>query len=393
MRARGVEETDGGMWGCHEIPDPLTNIPLPSHENLPGSLPGNSAAALLAELQISLNATQRPPPTAPCRRPEEGPSAVAEALARGEFSSVAAAWRAARLRAAAPAMTSSGQDGSGRSGPRQAPGRLSPPARRSNSSSAGEASSRHSSTRRPGSRASRFGSRRATGLDPVTVAVIDSGPMATPARLAANRQNMPPETGRPAADLGAIAEAIAAACLAAPAVIRRLLALARSAGRPVARAACGDLLQVRSLPDDVRAELLDANGLSDGKLLEIHARFLTLHASPDPQEKALALKALDMAYRLKGAYTPAREDGEVSLYALVRKMTVEELEDFLERKIFPERRSTTSGHTSISPEIADIRRTRLYPRRRRARQAGGSQRKGCAPMDSLSSAAERRPEH
>jgi len=111
------------MWGCHEIPDPLTNIPLPSHENLPGSLPGNSAAALLAELQISLNATQRPPPTAPCRRPEEGPSAVAEALARGEFSSVAAAWRAARLRAAAPAMTSSGQDGSGRSGRRQAPAR------------------------------------------------------------------------------------------------------------------------------------------------------------------------------------------------------------------------------------------------------------------------------
>ena len=38
------------------------------------------------------------------------------------------------------------------------------------------------------------------------------------------------------------------------------------------------------------AELLDANGLSDRKLLEIHARFLTLHASPDPQEKALALK-------------------------------------------------------------------------------------------------------
>jgi len=82
--------------------------------------------------------------------------------------------------------------------------------------------------------------------------------MATPARLAANRQNMPPETGRPAADLGAIAEAIAAACLAAPAVIRRLLALARSAGRPVARAACGDLLQVRSLPDDVRAEVAHA---------------------------------------------------------------------------------------------------------------------------------------
>jgi len=79
--------------------------------------------------------------------------------------------------------------------------------------------------------------------------------MATPARHAANRQNVPPETG-PAEDLGAMVEAIAVACLAAPAVIRRLLALARPADLPVARAACGDLLQVRSLPDDVRMEVL-----------------------------------------------------------------------------------------------------------------------------------------
>ena len=48
MRARGLEETDGGMWGGHEIPDPLTNIPRPSHENLPGLLPRNAAASLLA---------------------------------------------------------------------------------------------------------------------------------------------------------------------------------------------------------------------------------------------------------------------------------------------------------------------------------------------------------
>src|SRR5439155_980445 len=69
------------------------------------------------------------------------------------------------------------------------------------------------------------------------------------------------------------------------------------------------------------AELLDANGLSDGKLLGIHARFLTLHASPDPQEKALALKALDMAYRLKGAYPPARADGDALLHPYVRHLT------------------------------------------------------------------------
>ena len=88
------------------------------------------------------------------------------------------------------------------------------------------------------------------------MAVIECAPMVTPGRLAANRQNVPPETGRPAEDLGAIAEAIAVARLGAPAVIRRLLALARSAHLPVARAACGDLLQVRNLPDDVRAEVL-----------------------------------------------------------------------------------------------------------------------------------------
>ena len=50
------------------------------------------------------------------------------------------------------------------------------------------------------------------------------------------------------------------------------------------------------------AELLDANGLSDRKLAEIHAHYLALYQSDDPQEKAIGLKALDMAYRLRGAY-------------------------------------------------------------------------------------------
>src|SRR5439155_24271679 len=43
--------------------------------------------------------------------------------------------------------------------------------------------------------ARRLGSGRATGLDPVTVTVIECGPMATPARLAANRQNAILSTG------------------------------------------------------------------------------------------------------------------------------------------------------------------------------------------------------
>jgi hypothetical protein len=75
-------------------------------------------------------------------------------------------------------------------------------------------------------------------------------------------------------------------------------------GKPTVQAAVG--------------ELLDKGGLSDGKLAEIHARYLALHDSDDPQEKALALRALDMAYRLKGAYAPERhrlESGPLGLPA------------------------------------------------------------------------------
>jgi hypothetical protein len=46
--------------------------------------------------------------------------------------------------------------------------------------------------------------------------------------------------------------------------------------------------------------------LSDRRLAEIHAHYLGLHRSDDPQEKALGLRALDMAYKLKGAYAPER---------------------------------------------------------------------------------------
>jgi hypothetical protein len=57
---------------------------------------------------------------------------------------------------------------------------------------------------------------------------------------------------------------------------------------------------------DAVAELLDAGGLSDEKLLTIHAYYLGLCGSADPRLKAIGLKALDMAYRLKGAYAPER---------------------------------------------------------------------------------------
>jgi hypothetical protein len=54
------------------------------------------------------------------------------------------------------------------------------------------------------------------------------------------------------------------------------------------------------------ADLLDAGGLSDEKLIAIHVHYLGLCASENPRLKAIGLKALDMAYRLKGAYAPER---------------------------------------------------------------------------------------
>jgi hypothetical protein len=58
------------------------------------------------------------------------------------------------------------------------------------------------------------------------------------------------------------------------------------------------------------AELLDAEGISDRKLHEIHANYLALYRLPDPREKALGLKALDMAYKLTGAYERDEDEGD-----------------------------------------------------------------------------------
>ena len=63
------------------------------------------------------------------------------------------------------------------------------------------------------------------------------------------------------------------------------------------------------------AELLDGNGLSDRKLAEIHAHYLALYLSDEPAEKALGLKALDMAYRLKGSYGAPSEAGQGETFA------------------------------------------------------------------------------
>jgi hypothetical protein len=88
-------------------------------------------------------------------------------------------------------------------------------------------------------------------------------------------------------------------------------------------------------PCDIAAdEAIGQDGISDRKLFEIHARYLALYNSPDPREKALGLKALDMAYRLTGAYgvdsTERQQD-------LIGQMNDDELVAFVERREVPER--------------------------------------------------------
>jgi hypothetical protein len=71
------------------------------------------------------------------------------------------------------------------------------------------------------------------------------------------------------------------------------------------------------------AELLDAGGLSDEKLLAIHAHYLGLCTSENPRLKLLGLKALDMAYKLKGAYAPERH--RIEAEAPIRAEDIDQL--------------------------------------------------------------------
>jgi len=81
--------------------------------------------------------------------------------------------------------------------------------------------------------------------------------------------------------------------------------------RHTAHAIASENLKKESIRRVVRA-LLDAEGLSNRKLAVILAHFLAHYESPDPREKAIALKALDMTYKLKGMYrgrTDPDDDG------------------------------------------------------------------------------------
>jgi len=79
--------------------------------------------------------------------------------------------------------------------------------------------------------------------------------------------------------------------------------------RHTAHAIASENLKKKAIHRRVRA-LLDAEGLTNRKLVVIHAHYLALYDSDDPREKALALKALDMLYKLKGMYRshPADDD-------------------------------------------------------------------------------------
>ncbi|MFN8544623.1 MAG: terminase small subunit [Candidatus Binatia bacterium] len=113
-------------------------------------------------------------------------------------------------------------------------------------------------------------------------------------------------------------------------------------------------------------ELLDREGISDRKLHRIHAHFLALYRSADPREKALGLKALDMAYRLTGAY--GRDEAEAD--RVFDGWTGEELDHFAATGEWPRQRRPAEGPRTIdvdgveedAPEArVAVRRPRSLP--------------------------------
>lgn len=102
--------------------------------------------------------------------------------------------------------------------------------------------------------------------------------------------------------------------------------------RSVARAIASENLTKPAIRAAV-AELLDAEGISNRKLHEIHANYLALYRSPDPREKALGLKALDMAYKLTGAY----KDEPLSTEHMFDDWTSDELDHFIANNEWPRR--------------------------------------------------------
>lgn len=121
-----------------------------------------------------------------------------------------------------------------------------------------------------------------------------------------------------------------------------------------AHAIAAETLQSPTVQAAVTA-LLDAEGLSDQRLREIHAHLLALYASPDPREKAIACRALHMAYQLRGSYAPQRHEIDV----LFDAMTVEELDHFAKSREWPDRFAdqlmrVPGGRALPAPAIAGV---------------------------------------
>lgn len=119
------------------------------------------------------------------------------------------------------------------------------------------------------------------------------------------------------------------------------------------------------------AELLDAAGLSDRKLAEIHAHYLALHRSPDPREKMLGLRALHMAYQLKGSYA-ANRHVVFDVNKTIDQMTAVELDQFIATGALPERLTrrglppslaSLAGHPSpaVAVDVAEVTVRKVLP--------------------------------
>jgi hypothetical protein len=113
--------------------------------------------------------------------------------------------------------------------------------------------------------------------------------------------------------------------------------------------------------------LLEANGLSNRKLRFIHAQHLAKFASANPTEQALSLKAVDMGYRVSGAYRAARERVVQDIADPFHGWTAEELDHFATTGTWPPRLYTPDRvrrpltHVGVEPAAPASRAAATEP--------------------------------
>jgi len=117
--------------------------------------------------------------------------------------------------------------------------------------------------------------------------------------------------------------------------------------RRTAHSIAAENLQKAAIQEAVQ-ELLAAEGIGNEQLGRIHAHYLGLYASPDPRDKAVGIRALEMAYKLTGAYEQHREKPA----DIFDDWTIEELDDFVKNGMWPDRYGHPGARMAIGGRIA-----------------------------------------